>query len=147
MKRFRRGLEFKAHRIVYHSTLGSRVIKKKRKKTSRNPGCCYRAESSRASTTLPARRFQLSQVPLPAKSSAPDIQVNCPCLLSQLPQTVSACGQMPALGEGPSEQFGSLLPRIRQKVRGVGVQGHHCVGEPPLGTRPERTCSRIRQLA
>ena len=31
MKRFRGGLVFKAHRWLYHSTLGSRVIKKKRK--------------------------------------------------------------------------------------------------------------------
>ena len=29
MKRFREGLAFKAHRLVYHSTLGWRVIKKK----------------------------------------------------------------------------------------------------------------------
>ena len=31
MKKFRGGLVFKAHRLVYHSTLGSRVIKKKKK--------------------------------------------------------------------------------------------------------------------
>ena len=31
VKRFRRGLVFKAHRWLYHSTLGSRVIKKKKK--------------------------------------------------------------------------------------------------------------------
>ena len=31
MKRFRGGLVFKAHRLGYHSTLGSRVIKKKKK--------------------------------------------------------------------------------------------------------------------
>ena len=37
MKWFRLGLEFKAHRRVYHSTLGSRVIKKKRKR--RSLGC------------------------------------------------------------------------------------------------------------
>ena len=30
MKRFRGGLVFKAHRLLYHSTLGSRVIKKKK---------------------------------------------------------------------------------------------------------------------
>ena len=30
--RFRGGLVFKAHRLVYHSTLGSRVIKKKKNK-------------------------------------------------------------------------------------------------------------------
>jgi len=30
VKRFRGGLVFKAHRLVYHSTLGSRVIKKKK---------------------------------------------------------------------------------------------------------------------
>jgi len=29
VKRFRGGLVFKAHRLLYHSTLGSRVIKKK----------------------------------------------------------------------------------------------------------------------
>ena len=32
MKRFRGGLVFKAHRLVHHSTLGSSVIKKKKKK-------------------------------------------------------------------------------------------------------------------
>ena len=31
MKRFRGGLVFKAHRLVYHSTLGLRVMKKKKK--------------------------------------------------------------------------------------------------------------------
>ena len=32
VERFRGGLAFKAHRLVYHSTLDSRVIKKKKKK-------------------------------------------------------------------------------------------------------------------
>jgi len=32
VKRFRGGLVFKAHRLVYHSTLGWRVIKQKKKK-------------------------------------------------------------------------------------------------------------------
>ena len=32
MKRFRDGLVCKAHRLLYHSTLGLRVIKKKRSK-------------------------------------------------------------------------------------------------------------------
>ena len=36
-KRFRGGLVFKAHRFLYHSTLGSRVIKKKKKKTFAQP--------------------------------------------------------------------------------------------------------------
>jgi len=31
VKRFRGGLVFKAHRLLYHSTLGSRVIQKKKK--------------------------------------------------------------------------------------------------------------------
>ena len=34
VKRFRGGLVFKAHRLLYHSTLGSRVIKKKKKSTT-----------------------------------------------------------------------------------------------------------------
>ena len=33
-QRFRGGLVFKAHRLVYHSTLGLTVIKKKKKKTN-----------------------------------------------------------------------------------------------------------------
>ena len=32
VRRFREGLIFKAHRLLYHSTLGSRLIKKKKKK-------------------------------------------------------------------------------------------------------------------
>jgi hypothetical protein len=32
VERFRGGLVFEAHRLLYHSTLGSRVIKKKKKK-------------------------------------------------------------------------------------------------------------------
>ena len=31
VQRFRGGLVFKAHRLLYHSTLGLRVIKKKKK--------------------------------------------------------------------------------------------------------------------
>jgi len=34
VKRFRGGLVFKAHRLVYHSTLGWRVIKKKKYSSS-----------------------------------------------------------------------------------------------------------------
>ena len=34
VKRFRGGLVFKAHRLVYHPTLGLRVIKKKKRSTS-----------------------------------------------------------------------------------------------------------------
>jgi len=37
VKRFRGGLVFKAHRLVYHSTLGWRVIKKKKKKKRIQP--------------------------------------------------------------------------------------------------------------
>ena len=33
VKLFRAGLVFKAHRLLYHSTLGLSVIKKKKKKT------------------------------------------------------------------------------------------------------------------
>ena len=32
MERFQGGLVFKAHRLLYHSALGSRVIEKKKKK-------------------------------------------------------------------------------------------------------------------
>ena len=38
MQRFRGGLVFKDHRLLYHSTLGSRVIKKKKVRGEHNPG-------------------------------------------------------------------------------------------------------------
>jgi len=47
VQRFRGGLVFKAHRLVYHSTLGLRVIKKKKTDLRRDwevgvrlPSCC-----------------------------------------------------------------------------------------------------------
>ena len=43
MKRFREGLVFKAHRLLYHSTLGLRVIKKKKKVTDRCEGAMQHA--------------------------------------------------------------------------------------------------------
>ena len=50
MKRFRRGLVFKAHRLLYHSTLGLRVIKKKKKVT------CDSGERGRKPVELPRFR-------------------------------------------------------------------------------------------
>ena len=41
MNRFRGGLVFKAHRLLYHSTLGSRVIKKKKKSSPENFGTIF----------------------------------------------------------------------------------------------------------
>ena len=41
MKRFRGGLVFKAHRLVYHSTLGLGVTKKKKEDTCRR-GVAFR---------------------------------------------------------------------------------------------------------
>ena len=42
VKRFRGGLVFKAHRLLYHSTLGLRVIKKKKKKYEGFVGAGFR---------------------------------------------------------------------------------------------------------
>ena len=42
VQRFRGGLVFKAHRILYHSTLGLRVIKKKKKKVTEPGGVALR---------------------------------------------------------------------------------------------------------
>ena len=46
VKRFQGGLVFKAHRLLYHSTLGLRVIKKT-KKTCRGEFCKVRGERGR----------------------------------------------------------------------------------------------------
>jgi len=45
-KPFRGGLAFKAHRLLYHSTLGLRVIKKKKKILREKPaGCRIRGQT------------------------------------------------------------------------------------------------------
>jgi len=50
-KRFRGGLVFKAHRLVYHSTLGLRRIKKRRRERGEAP-CPRRREATRASSPV-----------------------------------------------------------------------------------------------
>ena len=47
VERFRGGLVFQAHRLLYHSTLGSLVIKKKKKirNLNRDPKACWRSHS------------------------------------------------------------------------------------------------------
>ena len=60
VQRFRGGLVFKAHRLLYHSTLGLRVIKKKRSMahpTANDKSCVYRllalvTGTASSSTTL-----------------------------------------------------------------------------------------------
>jgi len=46
VQRFRGGLVFKAHRLLYHSTLGLRVIKKKKKECVRGSTPSGNSESS-----------------------------------------------------------------------------------------------------
>jgi hypothetical protein len=48
VKRVRGGLVFKTHRLLYHSTLGSKVMKKKKKKVAAKRGLCCPGESSHA---------------------------------------------------------------------------------------------------
>ena len=61
VKRFRGGLVFKAHRWLYHSTLGSRVIKKKRRLTEaslkENSHLSFRALSGRLKLTVRRHKF------------------------------------------------------------------------------------------
>jgi hypothetical protein len=49
MKWFRGGLVFKAHRLLYHATLGSRVSKKKKKKRKKNCALKHTPEECRSS--------------------------------------------------------------------------------------------------
>ena len=56
MNRFRGGLVFKAHRLVYHSTLDLRVIKKKKKKGRQVTGL-DRNQSTPAPCSQPALEF------------------------------------------------------------------------------------------
>jgi len=46
VKRFRGGLVFKAHRLLYHSTLGLRVIKKKKRDAWRRSGATFFCRST-----------------------------------------------------------------------------------------------------
>ena len=52
VKRFQGGLVFKAHRLLYHSTLGFRVIKKKKKDHQSRAGGPVSPPSSRQSLIL-----------------------------------------------------------------------------------------------
>ena len=54
-ERFRGGLVFKAHRFVHHSTLGLRVIKKKKNLGSNRPS--YSVPSARLSFPWPWNLF------------------------------------------------------------------------------------------
>ena len=75
VQRFRGGLVFKAHRLLYHSTLGWRVIKKKKKApspihssavASKEHVCCLdrthepsMAASFPAASSVPARQISV----------------------------------------------------------------------------------------
>jgi len=59
VKRFRGGLVSKAHRLLYHSTLGSRGIKKKRRRRRRAQSG-PRARMSSMSPVVPCRWFRVS---------------------------------------------------------------------------------------
>ena len=61
MKRFRGGLVFEAHRLLYHSTLGSKVIQKKKK---------VHLQDGR----LRAREQQAPCMPFPLSPLVPDRQ-------------------------------------------------------------------------
>ena len=57
IKRFRGGLVFKAHRWLYHSTLGSRGIKKKREGCSPQPRVRYIPSESSQPPLSACRHF------------------------------------------------------------------------------------------
>jgi len=58
VKRFQGGLVFKAHRLFYHSTLGLRVIKKKKRK-GRGKGKVYEIERHDCFTPSRERRVRV----------------------------------------------------------------------------------------
>ena len=53
MNRFRGGLVCKAHRLVYHSTLGSRVIKKKKMELGWSDDTSGPTKAARVEVLLP----------------------------------------------------------------------------------------------
>ena len=75
-KGFRGGLVFKAQRLVYHSTLGSKVIKKKKKHLNfldASAGVLGRPQNVRHAGNLPPREF-IGQL-------APDERLRWPSVL------------------------------------------------------------------
>ena len=58
-KQFRGGLVSMAHRWLYHSTIGSRVLKKKKRKTF---------DGTRSTCSKPSSRSTLSPTPTPSSS-------------------------------------------------------------------------------
>ena len=63
VKRFRGGLVFKDHILVYHSTLGLRVIKKKKKKVGVDLGVASLPREKRRSSIGPSSMPAVPGVP------------------------------------------------------------------------------------
>ena len=81
---FRRGLVFKAHRLLYHSTPGSRAIKKKQKKSRRDLGSDGHGEVLELRAMLAQRLMSVEE------------QLAPPCTLHPAPCTPALCTLHPA---------------------------------------------------
>ena len=105
--RARGGLEFKAHRLEYHSTLGSRVIQKKRsspRSQAVQAGCC-----NDKCKTLAATKTDCSDATDPSKTEAgctgDDTDGDCSCLWTYTGEKSTAAGCTSSGVSGDSEYW------------------------------------------
>ena len=127
MKRFREGLVFKAHILLYHSTLGLRVIKK-----VEPPAPPFSGESSDTGAAAPAGRVMVYRGTSPIRKRTP---------LGPYRRTIPRAlwgswgGGRFLMGEVPLYTLNQLL-QTPSEVRSLNTEHLSLNTEPAPATRP-----------
>ena len=127
MKRFREGLVFKAHRPLYHSTLGSRIIKKKREEGT---GTCELALDFGGALLHPVQRVLFPDTPtslLPTQLRNMASRIICFFLNAQTSVLLVGHGACVASAEEIASEGSPLVQSAAVKVgraRGISRKCH-----------------------
>ena len=138
MKRFRGGLVFKAHRLLYHSTLGSRVIKKKKEERVKME-CWWQGNTPLHDAALRGRTttavalvlffcFFFTLITGPGRSLSlklSDTRVYEPQIIARLGTTAVALVRTLPLGRTPWIRRRANTAHIRQSMSDYGAARPH----------------------
>ena len=117
MERFKTGLIFEAHRLLYHSTRGLRVIKKKKVGYMGGRSRSKQSSSSSAITKLPAKRWISKSAVQPEKMSAFSVSSG-----RRAPREIPAkmsVGYIPVYPHGGVQPFQQKSTSITKLTRGL----------------------------
>jgi len=135
VQRLRGRLVFKAHRHLYHSTLGSRIVRKK-EGSKAAPGCAPCCGSSGRGWGTPARRRRWGSAPCRASSrgrACPAIlmvttlarPVSCPIMYQDLLRSCPIMYQDIVHRVQISTDTSGLVPQVHVEVPQVHVEVMH----------------------